>query len=139
MSKAVTGQNKRDLIVGSTLLAVEDDEAHRKLIELLAKRLKISAYTAKSCEEASELLETFAFDVILMDCRLPLKSGLECTRLIRGGATRSAHSPIIAFTADLTPENRQKCREHGMDDFLAKPFTLAEFEEKIWRWLSIRD
>ena len=99
----------------------------------------IRSWTAKSCEEAEDLLETFAFDLVLMDCRLPEKSGIECAIMIREGSTRTKNVPIIAFTADVTEENRAQCREAGMKDFLPKPFTLPELQDKIFAWLKPKE
>jgi CheY-like chemotaxis protein len=77
-------------------------------------------------------------DVILMDCHMPRLDGWETTRQIRGWAKesdplrrRAASIPIIALTAAALPEERNRCLEAGMNDFLAKPIKLAEIRRAL--------
>jgi CheY-like chemotaxis protein len=68
---------------------------------------------------------------------LPHIDGLECTKKIRKiEEERGVHTPIIAITADAMPGTREKCIEAGMDDYLAKPFSLNELTDKISSWAT---
>jgi CheY-like chemotaxis protein len=80
----------------------------------------------------------FSFDVILMDCRMPQMDGYLCTKHIKELSGRTKKIPIIAVTADIMDENRKKCMDCGMSDFLEKPFTFEELNEKLSLWLQKR-
>jgi CheY-like chemotaxis protein len=117
------------------VLVVDDDYSHRKLLELLANRLNITVYLSPSCEEALKALDLFAFDLILMDCRMPAVDGFGCTQKIRTLGIAGKAVPIIAITACTAEADRQKCFNAGMDDYLAKPFTLEQLHQKLSFWL----
>ncbi len=78
----------------------------------------------------------FSFDLILMDYRMPEVDGCMCTERIRAMKEIQHDIPIIAVTAQIVQGSREKCLEAGMDDFLAKPFTLEELHLKICTWLQ---
>lgn len=117
------------------VLVVDDDPIHLKILSLLAKRLQITAHLASSCAEAREALNLFSFDVILMDYRMPEVDGCMCAKTIRE-MNEIAQIPIIAITADVMPGVKEACIAAGMDDFLGKPFTLNELQEKLSYWLQ---
>jgi CheY-like chemotaxis protein len=78
------------------------------------------------------------YDIIPMDCQMPVMDGFETTREIRRleeSRTDAAHVPVIALTAAAFAKDRERCLEAGMDDYLAKPFELAELEGVLDRWL----
>jgi len=118
------------------VLVVDDDRSHRKLLELLAERLEITAHLTSSCEEALSVLEMFSFDVVLMDVRMPGIDGFMCTQKIRALSPEAEKTPIVAVTAQVAPNDRQKCLSAGMDDYLAKPFTLEQLHDKLIFWLQ---
>lgn len=79
------------------------------------------------------------YDLVCMDCAMPNMDGLEATRKIREKEQCSGaelHTPIVAITAHAQEENRIECIAAGMDDFLTKPITRAELEDKLARWLA---
>lgn len=117
------------------VLVVDDDETHLRLIALLADRLGIAALTVSSCADAIEIMKLFSFDIILMDYRMPEVDGVVCTRQIRR-LDGHVHVPIIAVTAHVTSEIYERCLGAGMDDFLGKPFTVEELNEKLWFWIK---
>ncbi len=118
------------------VLIVDDDSTHHKLFEILADRLGITVHTASSCRDATEALSMFSFDLILMDYRMPEIDGCMCTQRIRTMKELRHRIPIIAVTAHVVPGSREMCLKAGMDDFLGKPFTLAELHQKVDYWLQ---
>lgn len=103
------------------VLVADDNAANRML---LAKVLDMDGHSvefAHDGEEALDALETGLFDLVLMDINMPEMSGYEATKLYRMTHLGEAHLPIIALTADATPETARLCREAGMDAILTKP------------------
>jgi CheY-like chemotaxis protein len=87
-------------------------------------------------EEAVQAALGQRFDLIFMDCHMPVCDGFSATRRIRASGGPCAAVPVIALTADVLPQTRQLCREVGMNDYLAKPFLRATLTELLTRWLS---
>jgi CheY-like chemotaxis protein len=81
----------------------------------------------------AEAIEQGDYDLVLMDCAMPVMDGFEATRRIRG----SIHSgiPIIAVTASAMAGDRDRCLGEGMDDYLAKPVDLGRLANVLARWL----
>jgi two-component system, sensor histidine kinase len=117
------------------ILVVDDSESHHKLLELMANRLGIKVHCAQSCRHALEALESGRFHLILMDYRMPEIDGCACTKIIR---EKNEHKevPIVAITAMAHPTAKLECLEAGMNDFLAKPFSLTQLQEIIQNWLK---
>ena len=79
------------------------------------------------------MLAEAPYDLVLMDCQMPVMDGFTATRRIREGAHQDG-IPIVALTAKAMRGDRERCLTVGMDDFLAKPFTLEQLEEKLRAW-----
>ena len=75
------------------------------------------------------------FDLILMDCRMPVMDGLEATRRIRA-VEHGRRTPIVALTANSTDDEIAECTRAGMDGFIAKPINLTGFRNTLSRWLA---
>ena len=119
------------------VLVVDDDPVHHKLFSLIADRLDITAHLVWSGLQALEVIETHAFDLILMDCRMPDLDGYTCTRKIRDSNHALKNIPIIGVTACVMAADRDKCFQSGMNDFLGKPFTLEQLNRIIQVWLPV--
>lgn len=122
------------------VLFVEDHPVQQKIITLLAARMGFEAEVVDNCAHALEALESGTqYSLICMDLSLrDAFDGLECTRRIRIFELNSGpdnHTPIIALTARAMPEDRQRCLDAGMDDYLPKPFTIEQLDEMIQKWL----
>jgi CheY-like chemotaxis protein/HPt (histidine-containing phosphotransfer) domain-containing protein len=101
--------------------------------------------TAPNGHVAVQRLIEEKFDLILMDCEMPVMDGFEATRCIRGIEAKrlrqdplaaDPHTPIVALTAHALAEVRDRCLESGMDDFLVKPFEEQQLVETLGRWLT---
>lgn len=122
------------------VLVVDDDLVHQKLMKLISDYLGIEVQVATTGTEALQLLDRDRFELILMDWRMPVTDGLACTRQIRELQEKQGKRvPIIAVTAHALTGDRERCLEGGMDDYLSKPFTLEQLQEKIRTWLKHSD
>ncbi len=117
-----------------SVLVVDDHAANRMLIAEVLRKRGHQWTEATSGEEAVQLVQQHDFDVVLMDVEMPDKDGLKTTAELRVLKGDVASIPIIAVTAYVTDEDRQRCLEASMDDFLAKPINVAELLEKVERW-----
>jgi len=121
------------------VLVIDDNPQYKKLFELLADRLGITAHIVDSCGAATGVLEKFSFDVILMDWLMPEVDGAMCTRRIREMEMQTGkHTPIIGVTG-YVKATLELCVEAGMDDFLAVPFTFQELHDKLCFWLQKKE
>ncbi len=105
-------------------LVVEDNKFNQAVMSRLLGMLKMDAHMVDNGAEAVKAVAGQDFDVVFMDIRMPVMNGYEATLKIRAQETGSSRLPIIAVTADATGQVQERCREVGMDGFLAKPLTL---------------
>ena len=120
-----------------SVLIVDDDPTHRRLMEMIADLISIKPLLVEDAEAALEIFVSQAFDIILMDWRLPGMDGCECTqemRRLEKMQDRAVKTPIIAVTAKVMPGDREICLGAGLDDYLAKPFTLEQMDAMIKKW-----
>ena len=122
-------------LAGKRVLVVEDNAVNRKLCGLQLKRLGCQIEFAETGLAAITRAREEQFDIILMDIQLPDLDGYDATRQIRAHETPGTHMPIIALTANAMPEDRAKCLEAGMDDFLSKPLQYETLAETLSRWV----
>ena len=124
-------------LAGKVLL-VEDNPVNRMLAVAMLGNLGIEVIEAENGLVALQHMEKSRFDLVLMDCQMPVMDGFEATREIRArehGAL-AARIPIIAVTANALSGDSEQCLQAGMDAYLAKPFTLNTLREAIAPWLG---
>ncbi len=119
------------------VLLAEDNEFNRLLIERVLRTLNCEVDSAPTGREAVRKFHQGKYDLVLMDCHMPDLDGLEATRQIRAVEGPNRRVPILAVTAGTVPGVRQACLQAGMDDFLAKPFSLSTLRRKASHWLSM--
>ncbi|MCF6298690.1 MAG: response regulator [Thiomicrorhabdus sp.] len=117
-----------------SVLVVEDNIVNQKLTCAILKKTGLDFEIANHGEEAVALWKRNNFDLILMDCQMPIMDGYAATQKIRQMET-SAHIPIIALTASAAINDDIRCIDSGMDDLLCKPFTIPDFISILKKWL----
>lgn len=115
------------------LLLVEDNKVNQKVMALMLRSLGYDWEVANNGEEALEALGRTPFDLILMDCQMPVMDGFEATRRIRtdGAGVNDKGIPIIAMTANAMQGDKDKCIAAGMNDYLAKPAHKSKLETML--------
>jgi signal transduction histidine kinase/CheY-like chemotaxis protein len=120
------------------VLLVEDNPVNLLVAQRLLGVLGVGCDTATSGEAALLRMEAGHYQLVLMDCQMPVIDGYTATRRWRERETEAgdvSHLPIIAMTANAMAGDRQKCLDAGMDDYLAKPVTRGQLESCLRRWL----
>lgn len=122
---------------GLRVLVAEDNEVNRRAILGILKILGCNAEATESGEELIHRLASTIYDVVLMDVQMPELDGLEATRRIRRDLPPSQQPYIIALTAAAFPEDRFRCLEAGMNDYLAKPVDLGALAEALRKFRPV--
>lgn len=118
------------------VLLVEDHAINRKLAGAQLQRLGCEFRAVEDGQQAVDLVFQEPFDLVFMDLQMPVLDGLEATRIIREReAETGTHLPIIALTANALPQDRKRCLDAGMDDYLAKPFVLRDLQQMIQKYV----
>lgn len=121
------------------ILLVEDNITNQIVAQGMLKKIGAKADLAKDGFEAIAALKRFPYDIVLMDVQMPLMDGLDATRHIRNeeSAVLDQNIPVIAMTAHAMAGDKERCLEAGMNDYISKPFSLAEFRKLIEKWTRI--
>ncbi|PTO57469.1 ATP-binding protein [Vibrio splendidus] len=113
------------------VLVVDDIKMNQIIIQQMLRKHEIEPATASNGVEAFELASDNEYDIVFMDCRMPVMDGFEATEKLRDkGYVRS----IVALTAGTTLEERERCIQCGMDDILSKPYTANDLKEMLKKW-----
>ena len=113
------------------VLVVEDNPVNTQVIGLMLEALGLPWDHAENGQVAIEMLDHGKYRLVLMDCQMPVLDGFEATRRLRAGGFGL---PIVAVTANAMPEDRQRCLDAGMSDYLPKPVQLSALREMLHRW-----
>jgi CheY-like chemotaxis protein/HPt (histidine-containing phosphotransfer) domain-containing protein len=119
------------------VLLVEDNPVNRQVAQRILGLLGLSLDSAENGKEAIDKLDAGAFDLVLMDCQMPVMDGYTATRVRRGREAegRAPRVPIIAMTANAMAGDREKCLAAGMDEYLSKPLNRGLLEQTLRKWL----
>lgn len=122
------------------ILVVEDNAVNQEVALGMLDKIGFNAEVADNGQEGLDRLASESFDLVLMDCQMPVLDGYAATKALRIRESlddnKSSHIPVIALTANAMTGDAEKCLSAGMDDYLSKPFEEHALEEKIVFWLS---
>jgi signal transduction histidine kinase/DNA-binding response OmpR family regulator len=118
-------------------LLVEDNAINREVADEYLRRLGCRVDIAVNGREAVDMFRLRDYDIVFMDCQMPVMDGFEAARQIRTiEQDRDRRTPVIALTANAHNEERTECMAAGMDDFLTKPTSQARIAAALARWVS---
>ena len=117
------------------ILLAEDKPLNQKLTRSQLKNLGYSADIANNGQEVIEAVTRGPYDLILMDCQMPIKDGYEATMEIRRREGKNRKIRIVAMTANAREGDRERCLAAGMDDYLSKPIKQHDLASVLARWL----
>jgi CheY-like chemotaxis protein len=118
-----------------SILVAEDNPVNQTVITAMLRQLGHLPTLVATGRAVLEALARDDFDLVLMDCNMPVMDGLEATRILRSetGGARNPRIAVIALTANALDGDREMCLAAGMDDFLSKPVSLAALRDGIER------
>ena len=120
------------------VLVVEDQELNREVVDGMLKSFGLEVDAAEHGRQALAKLAASRYDLVLMDCQMPVMDGYSATRELRRVEAGLSRTTVIALTADITEAARKACSEAGMDDYVGKPFSRAALYAVLSRWLAVR-
>jgi len=140
LESAVQDKIERTPSMMLSVLLVEDEQVNRLSARRLLEKAGCSVTTAEDGLQAINSLRTGSFDVVLMDIQMPVMSGVDATKAIRGGEVGKfkANIPIIAMTAYTMSGDKDNFLDAGMDGHIAKPFDMSGLKEIIYKVMAIK-
>ena len=120
---------------GEKILVVEDNLTNQLVVLAQLQKLGYKAEAVSNGAEAVEAVKRGSFDLVLMDCEMPVVDGYEATRQIR--TSLQSKIPIVSLTADVTSSARERCLSAGMNGYLSKPLELPQLAKMLDRWMPV--
>ena len=119
------------------MLVAEGSLGSQMVAEVLLKQADCEVRLVNDGAEAVQAVTEESFDVILMDMSMPNMDGLEATRRIRAMKGKASKVPVIAMTTNALTDDRERCMDAGMNDFIAKPIHITVLLDRLVHWVSI--
>ena len=118
------------------VLLAEDNPLNQRVAKLMLTQMGGEVSVAENGEQALAQVQAQPFDLVLMDCQMPVMDGFQATRAIRSLPSECAAIPIVALTANAFQEDRDACLAAGMDDFATKPVSFESLSQIVLRWFK---
>ncbi|MEE9336486.1 MAG: response regulator, partial [Methylococcaceae bacterium] len=125
--------------LNGNILFVDDNRVNQHLGKAMLTNFDLDFEIVSNGQEALDARKNKTFDLILMDCQMPVMDGFEATHQIRQFEiqTKQERIPIVALTANAMQGDREKCLDVGMDDYLTKPYTAENLSTILAKWLPV--
>jgi len=122
------------------ILVAEDNSISTKVIRGMLGKLNLNPDTASNGEEALEAMKAQRYDLVLMDCEMPVLDGFSATQQLRAWEVshQRIRTPVVALTAHILSEHKERARQAGMDGHMAKPVELSQLRELVEFWVAQR-
>lgn len=126
---------------GFRVLVAEDNSISTKVICGMLNKLNLQPDTASNGEEALRAMQEQQYDLVLMDCEMPILDGFSATERLRDRERREQrpHTPVVALTAHILDEHKERARQAGMDGYMPKPVEMSQLREVVARWAAERE
>jgi CheY-like chemotaxis protein len=122
------------------ILVVDDNEVNQKVASQMLRRLGFGCEIATNGQQAVDAIQRTPFDIVFMDCQMPVMDGFEATARVRDLERElGRHTVIVAMTANAMKGDPERCRAAGMDDYISKPVRPHKLEQLLDRWLANDD
>ncbi len=137
----VLKQNKLNLSAkdsfNANALIVEDNVTNQLVAKDMLETLGLNVEIASNGKKSLQLLKEKPYDIVFMDCHMPVMDGYQTTKLIRDKSTQVINHkiPIVAMTASAMSGDKEKCLNSGMDDYITKPLNISLIKQKLNQWL----
>ncbi|GFR95542.1 histidine kinase [Elysia marginata] len=102
--------------------------------EGMLEQLGYQVTTARNGQQCLDRCQKALFDLVLMDCNMPVMDGYEACRQLRNNA-KTCDIPVVALTANALSHDRERCYRAGMQDYIAKPFDRSTLKQTLEKWL----
>ncbi len=137
VTRHTVGEMRRK--VEGRILLVEDNLVNREVTLRMLSVLGCSADVAGNGQEGLDAIAATRYDLVLMDCQMPVMDGYAATRTLRAREkeTGGMHLAVVALTANAMEGDSDTCLAAGMDDYLSKPFTIRKLGEMVSKWISV--
>lgn len=122
------------------ILVAEDNSISTKVIRGMLGKLNLDPDTASNGEEALQAMKAQRYDLVLMDCEMPILDGFSATQQLRAWEVshQRVRTPVVALTAHILSEHKERARQAGMDGHMAKPVELSQLRELVDYWVAQR-
>ncbi|MBY5992596.1 PAS domain S-box protein [Ferrimonas balearica] len=127
-------EHQRQVVAGKKVLLVEDNPVNQEVACEFLEQLGLKVNVAEHGQLALEKLRTGSYDLVLMDCQMPVMDGYQASRAIRDELKLDL--PVVAMTANAMQGDREKCLAAGMNEHIAKPIDLSELHKTLWHYLG---
>ena len=123
------------------ILVAEDNNISTKVIRGMLSKLNLHPDTASNGEEALQAMKAQRYDLVLMDCEMPVLDGFSATEQLRAWEVshQRVRTPVVALTAHILTEHKERARQAGMDGHMAKPVELSQLRELVEYWVVQRE
>ena len=123
------------------ILVAEDNNISTKVIRGMLGKLNLNPDTACNGAEALKAMKTQRYDLVLMDCEMPVLDGFSATEQLRAWEVshQRVRTPVVALTAHILTEHKERARQAGMDGHMSKPVELSQLRELVEFWVEQRE